>query len=98
MASFSRMDFAHGFSVDPSAVRETAKRQWIFSAVILAVALMVVATIGFRAAMEPGAATVQQQAKSHLANVQTPERVTVRYVYRSNPDHRLALVSATRID
>jgi hypothetical protein len=98
MASFSRMDFEHGFSVDPSAVRETAKRQWIFSTVILAVALMVVASIGIRAALEPGAATVQQQTKSHLANVATPERVTVRYVYRSNPDHRLALVSATRID
>src|ERR1700677_3246140 len=98
MASFSRMDFAHGVSVDPRAVRETAKRQWIFSTVILAVALMVVATIGFRAAMDTGAATVQQQAKSHLANLQTPERVTVRYVYRSNPDHRLALVSATRVD
>jgi hypothetical protein len=92
------MDFAHGFSVDPSAVRETARRQWIFSIVILAVALVVVATIGFRAAMDPGAATAQQQAKSHLANVQMPERVTVQYVYRSTPDHRLALVSATRVD
>ena len=48
--------------------------------------------------MDPGAATVQQPAKSHLANVRTPERVTVRYVYHSNPDHRLALVSATRVD
>src|SRR5271156_4077172 len=98
MALFSRTYFAHGFSVDPSAVRETAKRQLIFSTVILAVALMVVAPIGFRAAMDPGAATVQPQGKSHLANVQTPERVTVRYVYRSNPNHSLALVSATRID
>jgi hypothetical protein len=91
MALFSRTKLAEGFTVDPDAVRETARRQLLFSAVIMAAALKIIGSIAFRAIMEPRYPMRPQEAIVNKDGASTPVRASVHYVDRSSPgDHRLA--------
>jgi len=88
MASFSRYDLAQGFSVDRNQVQETARRQFVFSAVIVA-AILSIAEVGtLRAAPYKVAET-----SAHFAYPSYPIKTHVQYVDRSSSDHRVAIAS-----
>jgi hypothetical protein len=90
MASFSGYDFAKGFSVDRKEVQETARRQFIFSAVIVAAVLSVAAVGTLRASVS--APYKAAETSGRIAYPSYPIKTHVQYVDRS-PDHRIAIAS-----
>ena len=89
MTSFSRYDIAKGFSVDRNEVQETARRQFVISAVIVAAGLSIAAVGSLRAIVSPhrGAET-----NGRIEYAAEPIKAHVRYVDRSS--HRIAIASS----
>jgi len=92
MASFTKYDLSRGFSVNRNEVQETARRQFVFSAVIVAAALSMVAVGSLRASVSP-----QNQSAATSERMMYPKepiKAHVRYVDRSNSDHRISIASS----
>jgi len=88
------MNFARGFSVDPDGVRETARRQFTISAVIVIAALLIVAFAGARSAINraPAAARAADARVAETAqDSATPIRAHAREVERSGSAHEVAV-------
>jgi len=92
MASFSRYDLAKGFSVDRIEVQETARRQFFISAMLVCTVLCLTAISGLRAMVSPTYNGVE--AGVQVGYLQAPIQTHVRYVDRSNSDHRIAIASS----
>jgi hypothetical protein len=91
MTSISRYDLTKGFSVDRNEVQETARRQFVISTVIVAVALSV-ATVGSLRTIV--SATHQGAERSgRVEYAADPIKAHVRYVDRSSSDHRIAIAT-----
>jgi hypothetical protein len=90
MASFSRYDLAKGFSVDRNEVQETARRQFVISAVIVAVALSIATVGSVRAIVSPTHQGAERNGRVEYAA--DPIKAHVRYVDRSS--HRIAVASS----
>jgi hypothetical protein len=89
MVSFSRHDLAKGFSVDRNDVQETAHRQFVISAVIVAAALSIVTVGSLRAIVSPAHQGAERNGRVEYAAA--PVKTHVRYVDRSS--HRISIAS-----
>ena len=90
MTSFSKFDLARGFSVDRNEVQETARRQFVISAVIVAAALSIAAVGSLRAIVSPTHRGAESNGRIEYAA--EPIKAHVRYVDRSS--HRIAIASS----
>jgi hypothetical protein len=91
MASFSRYDLAKGYSVDTVEVREIERRQFFISALLVVTVLCFSAIGVLRATVS--STYKGAEAGIRVGHVQSPIQTRVRYVDRSNSDHRLAVAS-----
>jgi hypothetical protein len=89
MASFSRFDLGTGFSVNRNEVQEAARRQFAFSAVIVAAVLSVAAVGSLQASVSVTHKVTETSAGGYPSH---PIQTHVQYVDRS-PDHRIAIAS-----
>jgi hypothetical protein len=89
MASFFRYNLAKGFTVDRNEVQETARRQFVISAVIVAAALSIATAGSLRAIVSPTHQAAERNARVEYAAA--PIKAHVRYVDRSSSDHRIAI-------
>jgi len=89
MTSFSKFDFVKGFSVDRNVVQETARRQFVISAVIVAAALSIATVGSLRAIVSPIRQGAETSARAEYAA--DPIKAHVRYVDKSS--HRIAIAS-----
>jgi len=75
--------------VDRNEVQEAARRQFVISAVIVAVALSIAAVGSVRAIVSP---THQGETSGRVEYATDPIKAQVRYVDRSS--HRIAIASS----
>jgi len=101
MASFFRMNIARGFSLDPDEVRETARRQFTISLVIVIAALFILAFAGARSAMNSAPAAARA-ADARVVDTgrdfAPPIRAYAREVERSGSVHKVALAGVHEAD
>ena len=92
MVSSSNNTFARSFAVDRIAVQETARRQFVLSAVLVVGALTFAAMGGFRATISPSYKSLEAAQK--VGDMASPIRAQVRYVDRNGSEHRVSVASS----